>query len=652
MPRLVIVRGPAKGTSYELGDLATIGRASTNTIQLRIKRVSREHARIERRGNQYVAVDLGSRNGIYINGRRSTDRVLKPGDHVLIGTVLMVYDPPEDADTLEDDVGPAIVYSEDASAATASLDTVLSLAASEDGADVPALDDLVEANRKLKALYDVSDAIYSVLDLDQLLKRILSVVLRILPADRGVILLYDDVGSALKPVAVRRRKGASAEADMALRDLPVSRTVLDQVVRERKAVLTADAMVDPRFDGSDSVSIQNIRSMLCVPLLSRKTCFGVLYLDTCRPTHQFVEEDLRLLTTVARQAATAIANARSHGALRRETRELRFRISEKFVIVGSSPQLKAVLDQTQRVAASGSTVLITGETGTGKELIARAIHEESPRSRAPFICINCAAVPDTLLDSELFGHERGAFTGAHKTRHGLFARANRGTLFLDEVGEVPLALQSKLLRVVESKCFERVGGSRTIQTDVRLIAATNQDLKQLVADGRFRQDLYYRLAVVPLHVPPLRGRTGDIPELAGHFVKRYVKETGKRIEGITDEAMSALSTYPWPGNVRELQNVIERAVILTHGDIIELDDLPDGVASVPSRLDAEYTVSSRGNLRLAAAVSGLERHIIARALAKANGKKIEAARILDISRPTLDKKMKEYGLNTRSQPGD
>ena len=642
MPRLVVLRGPGTGTSFELAGIVSIGRSSSNDIQLRTKRISREHARVEQRGDIFFLIDLASSNGVAVNGQKVFEHILTAGDEVQIGNVLLVFEPEYGLQLDTGDNEPAVVYSEDASEVTATFQTGLFRPEPSDTEQMASYEALAEANRKLSALYEVSDAIYSELDLAELLRKLLDVVLRILGGDRSVILLYDGRTGALVPVAARARRGEADYESIVLKELAVSKTILDKVAREHQAVLTADATVDPRFDASDSISVQSIRSVMCVPLLTQNKCHGLMYVDTTRPALQFSQDDLRLLTTIARQAATAIGNARSYDSLQRETRELRQRIGERYVMVGGSKELKAVLDQVKKVASSDSTVLITGETGTGKELVARAIHEESDRSGGAFVTVNCAAVPETLLESELFGHERGAFTGAHKTKLGRFELADHGTIFLDEVGEVPLPVQSKLLRAVETKTLERVGGTRQLQADVRIIAATNRDLQKMVKSGAFREDLYYRLAVVPISVPPLRRRVSDIAELAESFVERYAQETGKRVAGIAEDAMAALCSYPWPGNVRELQNAIERAVILTDSDQVELDDLPADVAG--RREDRSGELSS-GRMKLADVVGQTERRLIVRALEKSGGKKVEAARLLGVSRPTLDKKIKDYGLD-------
>jgi formate hydrogenlyase transcriptional activator len=307
-------------------------------------------------------------------------------------------------------------------------------------------------------------------------------------------------------------------------------------------------------------------------------------------------------------------------------------------IVGKSAALRRVLDHVELVAPTGSTVLVRGETGTGKELIARALHELSPRQGRPFLKLNCAAIPTGLLESELFGHERGAFTGAVGQKIGRFEMAHQGTLFLDEVGDIPLELQPKLLRVLQEQEFERVGGTKTIKVDVRLVAATHRDLAKMVADGRFREDLYYRLNVFPVTLPPLRERADDIPRLVGHFTHRFARRMGRRIESIPAEAIDALARYHWPGNIRELQNIIERAVILSPGGTLQVpfDDL--------SPVDTSATVQAIAAVTLADA----EREHIVGILRDTNGVlggKSGAAALLGMKRSTLQWKMKKLGLS-------
>ncbi|MGC3999078.1 MAG: sigma-54 dependent transcriptional regulator [Anaeromyxobacter sp.] len=324
-------------------------------------------------------------------------------------------------------------------------------------------------------------------------------------------------------------------------------------------------------------------------------------------------------------------------------------------LVGASPAMRAVHEMVARVAESPSTVLITGESGTGKELIAKALHQGSSRRDKPLIKVNCAAIPKDLVESELFGHERGAFTGAVASKPGRFELADGGTLFLDEIGEVPLEMQVKLLRALQESEFERVGGIKTLRVDVRLIAATNRDLKQAIAEGRFREDLYYRLAVVPIALPPLRDRREDIPPLVRHFIEKYNQRLGKRVDGIEDEALELLMDYAWPGNIRELENLMERSVLFADGPLIQASALPDALRERGPQ--PSTPIAAVGPLGAIAAPSGasmkeivrqaqaeLEKELITRALEETGGNVTRAAKRLQISRKSLQVKMKELGL--------
>ena len=342
-----------------------------------------------------------------------------------------------------------------------------------------------------------------------------------------------------------------------------------------------------------------------------------------------------------------IRTVRERQRLVTENRELRLALRERHRvdgIVGESGRMQEVLSLVHRVAGSDATVLIQGESGTGKELIAKAIHHASPRAAGPLVTVNCAALPESLLEAELFGHEKGAFTGATITRQGRFEVAHGGTLFLDEIGDLPLHLQVKLLRVLQEREFERVGSSRAIPVDVRLIAATHRDLAALVKAGAFRDDLYYRINVVTIVVPPLRDRREDLPPLIDHFVRKCAEANRKRIVGVTREARDLLLRYDYPGNVRELENVIERAVVLTRDDVIGPADLPLTLQDPPTE-----TAEAAG---LTAAVEGLERRMIHAALARASGVQTRAAESLGISERVLRYKLRKYGLAGSSEPTD
>jgi nitrogen regulation protein NR(I) len=331
----------------------------------------------------------------------------------------------------------------------------------------------------------------------------------------------------------------------------------------------------------------------------------------------------------------------------------------RFGIIGTSPGITDLYAVLERVADTPTTVLITGESGTGKELVARALHEHSSRKDKPFIKVNCAAIPKELIESELFGYERGAFTGAVASKPGRFELANGGTLFLDEIGEIPIEMQVKLLRALQESEFERVGGIKTIRVDVRLVAATNRDLKKLIASGSFREDLFYRLNVVPMRLPALRERASDIPLLVDHFLHKFNDRLKKRVEGVEPDAMEVLCSYAWPGNIRELENVIERAVLFCDAQKLRVEDLPPDVRGapamastpLPAEADLQAALASEGGLKehVKVAMSRLEKELVRRALGQTGGNVTHAARLLKISRKGLQLKMKELGLREGAQ---
>jgi two-component system response regulator HydG len=348
------------------------------------------------------------------------------------------------------------------------------------------------------------------------------------------------------------------------------------------------------------------------------------------------------LTKPARsdELLVVIDRALARRRLQREAEELRSRLSARLrfdSIIGASPAMHAVFDVIEQVAPSKASVLITGESGTGKELAAQAIHQKSPRSHAPFVKLHCAALAESILESELFGHEKGAFTGAAARREGRFKQADGGTLFLDEIGEISPTIQVKLLRFLQERTFERVGGNETLKVDVRVIAATNRELQAEVAAGRFREDLYYRLNVVNLEMPPLRGRPSDLLPLAAHFLRRFAAENGKAIDGFDEEAVERIGAYRWPGNVRELENVMERAVVLCDGAKLTGRHLPAGVGA-----------GARTSVRIpGSTMAEIERHAIVATLEACGGKTAQAAQMLDISIRTVQYRLHEYGVGSQ-----
>lgn len=343
----------------------------------------------------------------------------------------------------------------------------------------------------------------------------------------------------------------------------------------------------------------------------------------------------------------ALERALEYQRLHRENRQYRREAQRQFGVqnlIGNSDAMKRILELIDKVADSDSTVLIYGESGTGKELVARAIHYRSDRMDKPLVPINCAAIPSDLLESELFGYEKGAFTGAHRTKIGRFEYANGGTLFLDEIGEMSPQLQVKLLRVLQEKSFERLGGVRPIQIDVRIIAATNRNLEKAMEEGKFREDLYYRLSVIPIHIPPLRERKEDIPVLVEHFLEKFNREKGRNITGISPKAMDKLMTYWWPGNVRELENLIERVVVLKRSGTIDVEDLPEKILTSGAKDPLGTIVLPEQGIQLDATIHRLERELILQALKRTKGVKKEAAQLLGMKRTTLIQKMKRNNI--------
>jgi Nif-specific regulatory protein len=374
---------------------------------------------------------------------------------------------------------------------------------------------------------------------------------------------------------------------------------------------------------------------------------GVLHVEVDAGRHEATPDDLEFIMAVCDALGLAIENLVAREALSSrlarsadENEQLRRRLGEESRMVGASPSLKNILGQIERVAATKATVLIRGESGVGKELVARAIHDASGRRDAPFVCMNCAALTETLLESELFGHEKGAFTGATERKAGKFEAAHKGTLFLDEIGEMSPAIQAKFLRVLEGHPFERVGGSARVQVDVRVVAATNRDLEDAVTAGEFRRDLYFRLKVVEILVPPLRKRPEDVETLATHFFQRFAPEAGRRLLGFTPEALAAMRAYHWPGNIRELRNCIERAVVLSQDEWIDANDLalsqlasPGDTGVAPAGRPAPFTPTSLDEME--------RKHVLA-TLEAVGGNKTKAATILGIERSTLDRKMARW----------
>ena len=492
--------------------------------------------------------------------------------------------------------------------------------------------------RRLEALYGMVHALNSETDPEALLESILDMALRAVGAERGMILLKEEEQGAPEGFSIRLARNLEAET---VRDAESYSRSIVAAAGAGRSMLALDAGADPRFRDLKSVSLYGIRSLICVPLRSRGTIVGTVYLDSRRDGTLFTPADLRFLEAFADHAALALENARARARLERQNLRLQAAAESRTEfanLVGRSPGMQAVFDLVERVAATDLPVLIRGETGTGKELVARAIHFHGARRRRTFLSENCAAIPETLLESELFGHVRGAFTGAERSRPGLFEQADGGTLFLDEVGDMSPAMQVRLLRVLESGEIRRVGGERTIRVNVRVLAATHRDLAAETRAGRFREDLLYRLQVLTIEIPPLRKRPGDVELLSAHFLSRIATERGRAPQPIDDEALGLLERHAWPGNVRELQSALQRLSIvagggpITAGTLAADPDLRKTLVSSARPLDPVFS------LRIG------ERERILAALEAARGSRTRAARLLGVSRATLYRKIDKHHL--------
>lgn len=491
---------------------------------------------------------------------------------------------------------------------------------------------------KLKTIIEINALISSdVQDGRILLTRILDAATRLTDGESSSLLLLDKENNTLYFEITLGPKGPAVKNFT----LNMGEGIAGWVAQNNTSLIVNDVDKDPRFQSEISAKIgYPTESILAVPMRLKDTCIGVIEIINKRSSGVFTNEDLQLLELFAGQAALTIQNAKDYSKIQNEVYFLQDKLQQEqgfHTFVGSSRIIMEKLEIAERVARTDSSVLIMGESGTGKELFAEQIHLMSERKAAPFVRVNCAALPDHLLESELFGHVKGAFTDAHRDRIGRFELAHGGTLFLDEVGEIPLNLQAKLLRAIQNKTFQKVGASESTSVDVRILAATNKNIEQAVENGDFRRDLYYRLNVLPFYIPPLRERPADIIELADFFLKKICRETSKQISGFSEEALDMLGTYSWPGNVRELENVVERAVVLAKETRIERPDLL--LHSDSFDIDDIYTGKS-----LKEAVNHFKRNFIRTVLRAHDWNQTEASKNLGIQRTYLSKLIKELDI--------
>ncbi len=497
---------------------------------------------------------------------------------------------------------------------------------------------------ELTALYEISKLIGSSLNVRSNLRGVMRVLAEYLDMNRGTVALRDDGG-----VSIIAAHGMTEE-EIKRGRYKLGEGIIGRVAKLGSPIVIPNIGEEPLFlnktGARQMIKRENV-SFLCVPIKFKNEVMGVLSVDRLFGAKGVsFEEDLRLLKIIASLIAQSVKLhrelERERVAFLEEKENLNHQLKGKYSvdnIIGQSDGMQEVFEAVHRVAPSRANVLLRGESGTGKELVAKAIHFMSPRAREPFIKFNCASIPEGLLESELFGHEKGAFTGAMTMRKGRFELADKGTIFLDEVGDLPVTLQPKILRVLQEKEFERVGGEKTIKVDVRLIAATSRDLEELVSSGRFREDLYYRLNVVPLYLPPLRERKVDIPVLVDYFLAKYNEENAKSLK-ITPEVLDALTGYDWPGNVRELENTIERLVVMSAKKVIALADLPLNIRD--GSLKAARAIPARD--ALPAAIADIEKAQILDALKKTGWVQARAARLLGLTPRQIGYKIKRYGI--------
>ncbi len=626
-PRLLVVSGPLKDSTVVLsGKEIPVGRDSSNGLAISDPSLSRRHCILNSDGTGYKIRDLDSRNGTFVNGTAIKESPLRHGDQISIGDSVFILLLREDAEPAEN----GVEFEDGLTHATAQLrpQDVLYLQPDRILKELPP-SSRVEQN--LNALLKISRVVHAIRDLEQLQTQILDLIFDMAPAERGAILLDGTGDGQFGSVFARNRLPATAQP------VRISRTITRQVIEQGLAILGADVAGSGGLNGVDSIVNASVHSLLCVPLTLFQKVTGCIYLDTSNPAARFDDGHLQLVAAIAGISAVALENARRLQWLEQENLRLTTEINLEHNMVGESTPMKAVYQLLSRISPKDSTVLIEGESGTGKELAARAIHRNSPRSGKPFMAINCAAIPEGLLESELFGHERGAFTDAVAQKKGRLEVANGGVVFLDEIGELAPALQVKLLRVLQEREFERVGGTRPISVDIRLIAATNKNLEDAVKAGNFRLDLYYRLNVVLLVMPPLREHREDISTLADYFVLKYSKKCKVKPKKISPDAVACLVNYDWPGNVRELENAVERALVLCETDEVQPEDLPESILEKdppPGIAAAKYH----------SAVKELKKHLIRNALEQTQGNFTEAARILGVHANYLHRLVRNLDL--------
>jgi transcriptional regulator with GAF, ATPase, and Fis domain len=609
--RLMAISGLLKGTAWRAKDgPLLLGRDASNQVRTSDAAVSRKHCSVTEVASGFEIEDLNSHNGTFVNGIKVSRKTIQHGDRIRIGASEFVFLTGPD----DDDTGTFAAKSgTDSALKTMQLDfSALPSDASWVG----------RMARDLSAFFKIANVINSTRDVQAMQCELLALICEVIPAAQGAIVLQLNRNEEPSTPCTWNRKGPQ--------ELRIQDALVQQATWEQCAVLVT----------AQSGAAEHV---LCVPLLGIERVLGVIYLRCPASMAPFDEGHAYFLSSVSRIAAITLENLSKLDSLRAENQRLRVEGKAEQTLVGESRPMLRVREFIRRVAKGDSTVLIRGESGTGKELIARALHAGGSRPDKPFVAINCAAIPEALLESELFGHEKGAFTGATAVRKGKLEAAEDGTLFLDEIGEMAPLLQAKLLRALQQREFERLGGNRLLSFNARVVAATNKNLEQAIKSGEFRQDLYYRLNVVSIVSPPLREHREDIPLLALHFAHEYAAKCKRSFKGIAAEARSLLLQYSWPGNVRELENAIEHAIVMGLTEEILLEDLPDALLEEQaSALAGRYHDT----------LNQTKKQLVLKALDEAKGSPVEAARLLGIHPKYLHRLIRNLKLKPEGKrPG-
>lgn len=592
--------------------ITTVGRALENDIALQSAQLADAHAQILFDGRDFNLEEVDKQGEILINGKKKRRARLVHGDRLTFGDVDLAF-------SMFDEPRTAAAASDTAETSTLS-DTQLRLTNQQLAA--------------LRKLYEFSEKLMTLKEIDPLLETMLDTVIEVTGAEKGLILLNDDAfttdegrrddSSPVRPARIRAARNVLREA-IAEASGAISDSIVRRVIETARPVIVSDALNDSQFSSSESVLALRLSSVMCAPLISQGHVQGVLYVGNDRVKGLFDRGQLEVLSIFAAQASLILQNALLLNALRADKEKLVAELKDKRFgeIIGACPSMLEVFRKLQKVATTDISVLITGETGTGKELIAAEIHRRSARASGPFVVINCGAIPESLIESELFGHVRGAFTGAVASRPGKFQIANAGTLFLDEIGELPLNLQVKLLRALQERVVFRVGDSKPEKVDIRVVAATNRVLEEEIRAGRFREDLYYRLNVVNIYLPPLRERGDDVLIIAKALLSKHAEELGSHVQGFTPQALAAVKKSSWPGNIRQLENRIKKALVLCDKSLVSPEDLDLGKEEVSSILPLEK------------AKEEFQRKYVLEILERNNGNRTQTARDLGVDPRTI-----------------